>query len=751
MVNKSFVFRFDGVEVREREFTLIKAGKLLTVEPKAFRALLFLLHNPQKLISKKELLDAVWGDTAVTEGSLTRCIWLLRQLLGDDIHNPRYIETVATVGYRFIGRVEASEEGPGEPAAIKEPDDFSGRRIGSRNRLPGWAQGSVEAAKGSTDSTGKPSKGSVPLAFGKNSLFGIGIAVVVLLGIGYVLFYKWRSAGRSGSNWVQVTNFPDYANSPALSADGRLLAFIRGPETFVTPGQIYVKVLPDGQPIELTHDNAPKMAPSFAPDGSRIAYTATNSAFEWNTWTVSVLGGEAQQMLPNAAALTWVDTQHILFSEMKTGVRMGLATATESRAEERDVYIPANEEGMAHRSRLSPDGKWVLISEMDNIGWRPCRVLAFAGNSSGQTVGPAEGSCTYAGWSPDGRWMYFSVDTGGGFHIWRQRFPKGEPEQITFGPTEEEGIAIAPDGKSLVTSVGIRQGSVWLHDADGDRQISGEGFAMAPGLGLAATARSVFSPDGKKLFYLVRKRGSRTFNSGELWMAELASGRTEVVLPGVLMSDFDVAPDGKRVTYASPGPEGSSRVWVVPLDRSAPPQLAASFEAERPSFGSVGDLFFLGRDGGSAFIYRMQPNDATPRRVSRDPVSDFRLVSPDGEWFLSSWKGLTAVSLRSSSTVRICDFCDVGWGPGGKFFYLRLRGIGHLGGGKVFAIALPFGKSLPRLPASGIRSEQDIKGPNVAAVVDMIGKLLFAPGPMPSTYAYTRTTVQRNLFCIPLN
>jgi DNA-binding winged helix-turn-helix (wHTH) protein len=53
MPSKSFVFRFDDVEVREREFTLIKAGKVLSVEPKAFRALLFLLHNPTKIDLKR--------------------------------------------------------------------------------------------------------------------------------------------------------------------------------------------------------------------------------------------------------------------------------------------------------------------------------------------------------------------------------------------------------------------------------------------------------------------------------------------------------------------------------------------------------------------------------------------------------------------------------------------------------------------------------------------------------------------------
>ena len=113
MAAKSFVFRFSDVEVREREFTVLKAGEIVPVEPKAFRVLLILLRNPQKLIAKEELLNAVWGDAAVTENSLTRSIALLRRLLGDDTRNPRYIETVATVGYRFVCKVEVSEDASG--------------------------------------------------------------------------------------------------------------------------------------------------------------------------------------------------------------------------------------------------------------------------------------------------------------------------------------------------------------------------------------------------------------------------------------------------------------------------------------------------------------------------------------------------------------------------------------------------------------------------------------------------------------
>src|SRR5437762_794882 len=110
IASKSFVFRFADIEVREREFSLIKAGEALPVEPKAFRVLLLLLRNPQKLITKEELLNAVWGDVAVGDNSLARSVALLRRLLGDDTHNPRYIETVATIGYRFICKVEVAED-----------------------------------------------------------------------------------------------------------------------------------------------------------------------------------------------------------------------------------------------------------------------------------------------------------------------------------------------------------------------------------------------------------------------------------------------------------------------------------------------------------------------------------------------------------------------------------------------------------------------------------------------------------------
>jgi len=234
-----------------------------------------------------------------------------------------------------------------------------------------------------------------------------------------------RPADRS--EWVQLTNFPDSVTQPALSPDGKMLAFIHGDSTFFGPGQIFVKMLPDGEPVQLTHDNLSKMSPVFSADGTRIAYTVyTDEVFAWDTWMVPVLGGEPQLWLKNVSGLVWTGPHQLMFSEIKRGVHMGLVTAADNRMGARDIYLPGPEPNMAHRSYLSPDRKWVLLVEMDEDHlWEPCRVVPADGSSQGRKVGPPGGGCTAGAWTPDGKWIYLTSNAVGANHIWRQRFPGG--------------------------------------------------------------------------------------------------------------------------------------------------------------------------------------------------------------------------------------------------------------------------------------------------------------------------------------
>jgi hypothetical protein len=222
-------------------------------------------------------------------------------------------------------------------------------------------------------------------------------AMVLLAGAAGVWWLQSSHQPAARSDWVQLTNLPDSVTQPALSPDGRTLAFLRGPNTFVGKAQLYVKMLPDGEPVQVTHDNSRKMSPVFSPDGARIAYTVLSDRFTWDTWTIPVLGGTPQPWLANAEGLLWIDRQRLLFSEIKQGRHMAIVTSLESRADSRDVYVPPHEAGMAHRSYPSPDHRWVLIVEMDGTSaWTPCRLAPFDGSSPGRQVGPPGGPCTFA-------------------------------------------------------------------------------------------------------------------------------------------------------------------------------------------------------------------------------------------------------------------------------------------------------------------------------------------------------------------
>ena len=90
---------------------------VIPLTPKASALLEYLAANPGRLLSKRELLDALWPRAYVTDGVLKVCIREIRRALGDDARTPRVIETAHRRGYRFIARVEVVEErGTRQPA-----------------------------------------------------------------------------------------------------------------------------------------------------------------------------------------------------------------------------------------------------------------------------------------------------------------------------------------------------------------------------------------------------------------------------------------------------------------------------------------------------------------------------------------------------------------------------------------------------------------------------------------------------------
>jgi TolB-like protein/DNA-binding winged helix-turn-helix (wHTH) protein/Tfp pilus assembly protein PilF len=99
-------YRFGEFTLDTDQRVLLRGGKPLPLTPKVFDTLLTLVENGGRIVEKDELMRRVWPDSFVEESNLTTNIKELRKALGDDARKPRYVETVARRGYRFIADVE---------------------------------------------------------------------------------------------------------------------------------------------------------------------------------------------------------------------------------------------------------------------------------------------------------------------------------------------------------------------------------------------------------------------------------------------------------------------------------------------------------------------------------------------------------------------------------------------------------------------------------------------------------------------
>ncbi len=570
------------------------------------------------------------------------------------------------------------------------------------------------------------------------TLAGAAIVAAILIIAGAIFYYRTPSKAPLPSNgeWQQLTFFTDSVVSPALSPDGKMVAFVRGSDPFFGPGNLYLKLLPDGQPVPLTnYSNQVLFSPHFSPDGSKIAFSV---GLPTETWEVPIVGAPPRLLLPKAAALTYIDGgEHVMFSEIKSGLHMAIVTSDQSRGGERDVYVPAGERSMAHFSYLSPDHQSVLVVEMNSRGnLTQCRVVPFDGSGKVQLVGPPDKICLAGAWSPDGKWIYLSVETDG-FHLWRQRFPNGVPEQITFGPTSQTGIAMAPDGKSVITSVGSAVSAVWLHDAAGEHQVSMEGNTAAP----------VLSADGKRLYFL---QENAQIHGYELWLKEAGNSRAVPLLPGYAISDYSISNDGKLIAFTSES-EKRPAIWVAGADHRFPPKRLSSDGVEdSPLFLPNGDLVFRSIEGPANFLWRMKADGTGRQRVLPQRILDLKNVSPDGRWVIATVPSgedtvpvaTVAFAMDGSTQITLYKgYCQLLWDSASKEVYF----VSDAFRGRTVRLPIRKDTGLPKLSADQLDALDSSKVPKS----DIFEKEIEAVA-NPSVYAFVRRDTRRNLYRIPL-
>jgi TolB-like protein/DNA-binding winged helix-turn-helix (wHTH) protein/predicted Zn-dependent protease len=171
----STLYHFGQFVLDRRKRTLSRASSPIPLTPKEFEVLLFLVQNPNRLVTKEELLQAVWGDTFVEDGNLTQYVSHIRKALGDNPEDSRLIVTIARKGYQFTARVRIGEAGE---AAMLPADQVSTAGNSPADPPP--------ALRIATDKM---------IAIGpkrKAALVGVCVAFLALIGFAY-----WRHFGSS--------------------------------------------------------------------------------------------------------------------------------------------------------------------------------------------------------------------------------------------------------------------------------------------------------------------------------------------------------------------------------------------------------------------------------------------------------------------------------------------------------------------------------------------------------------------------
>ena len=638
MANKSFVFRFDDVEVREREFSLTKAGEVLPVEPKAFRVLLVLLRNPGKLIGKEELLNAVWGDAAVTDNSLARSVALLRRLLGDETRNPRYIETVATVGYRFLCKVEISDDGSGELATTgnasgQSEGDFAGTFANGE-----IAEDAANPVAQIDRGAGYTGKSGMQTDRRRNRLWKWALpgAVFLVVGLAVAVWYLSRSLPPLRvTEYTQITHDGRSIMNIA-GTDGNRLYFNRNydpqrtAQVAISGGEI--AQVPVALPLPEIKD--------VSPDGSTLL-VASYDGGHGSLWNVEVPAGSLRRLLTD----TWVVASAAWSPDGKSVVYSpGNGDLDVIRSDGTGTRKLAALGGLPDALSWSPDGSKIRFSsdnrlwEMSSDGtglhpllpsWRP---------SSSQCCGR---------WTPDGRFfvflsqgaLYSAYSNLPASQLWvlderrgLLRRPPTEPVQLTSGPIRWNTPIPSKDGTKIFAHGVILRGELDRYDAQSGRP--------QPYLGGISADQVTFSRDGQFVAYV-------TFPEGILWRAN-RDGSHPVQLTDTPLYPLNPqwSPDGSQILFCNHDSKGL-KAYVTSSQGGTPrPLLPEDREGQSdPSWSpDGGKIVFSTLEAIGNFNSVLRVLDLASHQVTTLPGSDGMwapIWSPSGRFISGLHDGPT--------------------------------------------------------------------------------------------------------------
>lgn len=651
-VNAGTSFTFENCTLDPVRRVLNCADQPVALNPKTFDLLLYLVSHAGRVVSKEEILRAVWPDSFVDERNLNQHVFLLRKALASHGVDERLIVTAPGRGYQFGAPVQAA----GEATELSLSPAATGVVVHA-------VQSSTTVVVEEATVAGIAGRlAALPAALVSRRRVWILVATLVILAATAILYVLLHQ----GPPPLRIVKYEP------LTQDGRAKSIggTDGSRLYLTeelPHSIAEVSVSGGvvEPIPVSL-NEP-WAGDISPDGSTMLVVSQSEGMgpADSLWSFRLIGRSLRRLAAGAIDSAWAPD----------GLRLAYGTATGDifviRSDGTEEHKLASPGGYIQSLAWAPDGSKIRFSK-DGVLWE----LASDGSMLHQVLPQWSNSRSqlFGQWAQDGR--YYFVSDG---QIWaldeRRQFGRttATPVQLTSGPTSWDRPVPARDARKIFAVGHTRRGELVRFDPE-SRQFQ-------PFFGGISAEFLRFTRDGKSVAWV-------TYPEGILWKAGAdGSNPLQLTSSPVYPKSLRWSPNGDQILFVDRTPRGTNGIYTIAADGGAPRQLLPN-DAENetdPSWSPDGKRIVYSTCPvlGASSQSDLRILDLASGKTTLVPESKGLLVphwSPDG-------KSISAMTLDAMS-MKVLDIesgkwssLDTGsvafpeWSHDGRFiYYLRWKG-----------------------------------------------------------------------------
>jgi len=649
--------------------TLSRENSTIHLEPKVMQVLVQLALHAGEVLSKEQLIEAVWPDTFVSEQALTRCISVLRRELQDNTHTPRYIQTISKSGYRLVATVhmphgeelkrhttveEAGDELPHAPSPATEKNMPPSAR---RQPWPRW--GMVAGAA----------------------------LLLLTAGAGIGFWHSHREPAPPPFRTLPLTSYAGQQDQAAFSPNGNSIAFVW---TDAESGNrnIFVKQIGSETTLRLTHADELNFSPVWSPDGTQVAYLSAGKD-GLGIYQISSLGGPARRVHTPLAmihwdqgALSWApDGRTLIFPDGETSrAPSRIYRETLDTQQSWPITNPPPTWDGDFDPVFSPDGKKIAFIRASDNSVRDIYVMPANGGQPRQITHDGrivDSMC----WLPGSDAILFSSNRGGKFALWKVSSRGGEPERLPVG-TED---AFQPVVHGSTHRLLFTQSSAIWSILRVPLRSAREGSKATPVVSSTEQdSAPSFAPDGTRFAFQSWRSGTQ-----ELWIASRDGNSLRQLTYDSkgLTGSPAFSPDSQQVAFDS-RTGGYSHIFAVSAAGGSPRQLTFGNSNNILPHWSVNGRFvyFSSNRSGAWQIWKLPAQGGQPQQITTSG-GFVAAESPDGQWLYvtkAEAPGVWRIPAAGGAETKILNQPPSGYwgylcvGPQGIYFLDTLSATPHI-------------------------------------------------------------------------